>query len=401
MAKLFTFDSLRKFFQSGSSGGIILLLCVVVSLLVANSSLGPGFERLLAVPLGPEVGPVHLRYSLLAWVNDGLMAIFFLMVGLEIKRELVDGQLSSPARAALPILAALGGVLVPAGIYMFLNSGTESAGGWGIPMATDIAFALAIINLLGNKVPASLKIFLAALAIADDLMAILVIAIFYTTELNTVYLFYAAGLVALQVVFNTMGVRKLVYYLVPGAFIWYFIHHSGIHATIAGVITAMTIPVNQINSEESPLEKLEHALVTPVNFLIMPLFAFCNTNIVFEEGMVEGLATPLGLGILLGLFVGKPLGITLATWLAVKFKLCSLPEKASWGQVFGTGMLGGIGFTMSIFIAMLSFKTLPHFEAEAKFSILVASLLSGIVGSVVLVAVRKKKSEKKPELNAN
>jgi NhaA family Na+:H+ antiporter len=391
MVKTLTSISLRKFVQSSSSGGIVLLVCVVMSLLLANSPWGPGFERLLASLLGVEMGPVHLRYTVLAWVNDGLMAIFFLLVGLEIKRELVEGQLSTASKAALPILAALGGVLAPAGIYTLFNAGTESASGWGIPMATDIAFALGIISLLGKKVPASLKIFLAALAIADDLMAILVIAVFYTTELNSAYLIFAALGVGVQVACNRLGFTRLVYYLVPGVVIWYFIHHSGVHATIAGVITAMTIPVRTSRSETSPLLKLEHALVTPVNFLIMPLFAFCNTNIRFEEGMVSGLTTPLGLGILAGLFIGKPVGITLATWAAVKLKLCNLPEKASWAQIFGTGMLGGIGFTMSIFIAMLSFKGSLHLEQEAKFSILIASLLSGIAGSIFLVSAGKRK----------
>ncbi len=388
----------RRFFSSGSSGGIILLFCVVVSLLVANSPLGKDFERLLATEIGSDIGSVHLKYSVLLWINDGLMAIFFLLVGLEIKRELVDGELSSPSKAALPIIAALGGVLAPASIYTLFNAGTESAGGWGIPMATDIAFALAIITMLGDKVPVSLKIFLAALAIADDLMAILVIAIFYTTELHITYLLYAAGILAMLVVLNRMGVRKLVFYLIPGAFIWYFIHHSGIHATIAGVITAMIIPASRQKDRDSPLEKLEHVLVKPVNFLIMPLFALCNTNIAFEAGMADGLFKPLGLGILLGLFVGKPLGITLATWISVKLGLCRLPENATWAQLLGVGMLAGIGFTMSIFIAMLSFKGLHHLESEAKFAVLTASLVSGAAGSFFLLSLNKIRQGKKQNI---
>lgn len=380
----------RKFLSSGSSGGIILLFCVAVSLLVANSPFGKDFERLLATAIGADIGSVHLKYPLLLWVNDGLMAIFFLLVGLEIKRELVEGELSSPSKAALPIIAALGGVVVPASIYTLFNAGTESAGGWGIPMATDIAFALGIVTLLGDKVPVSLKIFLAALAIADDLMAILVIAVFYTTELHITYLLYAASVLVLLVALNRTGVRKLIFYLVPGAFIWYFIHHSGIHATIAGVITAMAIPASRQKEVYSPLENLEHAIVKPVNFFIMPLFALCNTNIAFEAGMVDGLFTPLGLGILLGLFIGKPLGITLATWISVKTGLCRLPQGATWAHLLGVGMLAGIGFTMSIFIAMLSFKGLHHLESEAKFSILAASLLSGTAGSFFLLSLQKR-----------
>src|SRR5690606_22157627 len=354
MAKVFSFSRIKEFFTSSSSGGFILLTCVVISLTIANSGLGEGYEALLGTQIGRDFGSIHLRYSLLMWINDGLMAIFFLLVGLEIKRELVEGELSSPAKAALPIIAATGGVVVPASIYAFFNSGTETVHGWGIPMATDIAFALAIITMMGKKVPVSLKIYLAALAIVDDLMAILVIALFYTSDLHTTYLLYAFGVLLLPVLFNRLGYKNLALYLIPGAFAWYFVHHSGVHATIAGVLTAMTIPV-KTKDGASPLEKLEHSIANPVNFIIMPLFALANTNITIHSEMVDGLFTPLGLGIILGLFLGKPIGISLATWLSVKMKLCKLPTRATWAQIFGVGMLGGIGFTMSIFIAMLSF----------------------------------------------
>lgn len=317
------------------------------------------------------------------------MAIFFLLVGLEIKRELIEGELSSPKKAALPILAAIGGAIVPALIYLFFNKGTNAAEGWGIPMATDIAFALAIVTLLGNKVPAALKIFLAALAIVDDLLAILVIAIFYTSELHYLYLLYAAGLVALLFAFNKLGVKKLYFYLIPGAFIWYFIHHSGIHATIAGVLVAMTLPTTP-DEKESPLEKLEHILLTPVNFVIMPLFALVNTNIRFEEEMLHGISSPMGLGIILGLLIGKPLGITLISRVAVGLKMANLPEGTKWQQLFGIGIIAGIGFTMSVFISLLSFKENHLFLSEAKFSILLASLLAGIIGSIYLSILAKK-----------
>lgn len=375
----------RDFLKSGMAGGVILLGCVVISLIVANSAAGTAFENFLATEWGPSE---HLRYSVLSWINDGLMAVFFLLVGLEIKRELVEGELSSPKKAALPILAAIGGALTPALIFAVLNRGTDTSDGWGIPMATDIAFAIAIITLLGKKVPASLKIFLAALAIADDLLAILVIAVFYTSELHYLYLLYAGALTALLVLFNLAGVKKLYFYLIPGLFIWYFIHHSGIHATIAGVLVALTLPTTP-DATESPLEKLEHLLLRPVNFIIMPLFALVNTNIRFDNEMLSGVFTPLGAGIILGLVLGKPLGIFLVSRLSVKLGISSLPQGAGWKHIFGTGILAGIGFTMSVFISILSFtgRALPLLQA--KFSILVASVLAAVLGSIFLSSLYK------------
>lgn len=382
MTKLINLKIFSHFFQSSSAGGILLLLCVCISLLIANTGLSSGFSDILSFPLGFETEAVQLRYPVLLWINDGLMAVFFLLVGLEIKREIVEGELSSMRQAALPVLAALGGVLVPALIYAAFNSGTETSKGWGIPMATDIAFALGILSLLGNKVPSGLKIFLAALAIVDDLIAILVIAIFYSSALHFQYLGYAGAIFLLLIIFNRLGVKNLFYYLVPGIVMWYFIHHSGIHATIAGVLTALTLPTNE-EDIDSPLEKLEHALTRPVNFIIMPIFALANTNITFESGMVEGLAGNLGLGIVLGLFIGKPVGIFAMSWLSVKTNIADLPENTKWPHVLGLGLLGGIGFTMSIFIALLSFQ-LPEFQNEAKFAILIASVLAGISGFFLL-----------------
>lgn len=389
MSNLINLRPFKEFLKSGSAGGIILLLCVVVALLIANSPLAEGFEGLLTTELGAEGGGIDLRYSVRLWINDGLMVIFFLMVGLEIKRELVEGELSSPKKAALPILAAVGGVVVPATIYYFFNKGMETSGGWGIPMATDIAFAIAIITMLGTKVPVSLKIFLAALAIVDDLMAILVIATFYTSALHLNYLLYAGALLVLLIAFNRLGVKKIYLYLIPGVFIWYFIHHSGIHATIAGVLVAATLPTTP-DATESPLEKLEHMLVRPVNFLIMPIFALANTNITFQEGMLSELFTPLGMGIVLGLLVGKPVGITIISWIAVKLGLSALPDKARWAHMVGVGMLAGIGFTMSIFIALLSFAGQEHLLDGAKFSVLTGSLLSGVLGSLLLLFISKR-----------
>ncbi|SFC75673.1 Na+/H+ antiporter NhaA [Flavobacterium phragmitis] len=392
MAKLINLKIFAHFFQSSSSGGILLLVCVFVSLLIANTGLGTYFNDLLAYPLGYETGEVHLQYPILLWINDGLMAVFFLLVGLEIKREVIEGELSSLRQAALPVLAALGGVAVPAAIYFLFNGqNPQTAKGWGIPMATDIAFALGILSLLGDKVPSGLKIFLAALAIVDDLIAILVIAIFYSSELHFLYLGYAGAIFILLMVFNRIGVRNLLFYLLPGAVMWYFIHHSGIHATIAGVLVALTLPTNEEDTD-SPLEKLEHALTRPVNFIIMPIFALANTNIAFEPEMLKGLTGNLGLGIILGLFLGKPVGIFLMSWFSVKIRAADLPAETTWLHVLGLGLLGGIGFTMSIFIALLSFSQ-QAFQNEAKFAILIASILAGVSGFLLLSLYNKKQQK--------
>ncbi|WP_116788466.1 Na+/H+ antiporter NhaA [Flavobacterium psychrotrophum] len=398
MAKLINLKIFARFFHSSSAGGIILLLCVAVSLIIANTGWAESFQELLNNELGFANDTVELRYPVLLWVNDGLMAIFFLLVGLEIKREIIEGELSTLRHAALPVLAAIGGVALPALIYALFNADTSTSKGWGIPMATDIAFALGILSLLGSRVPSGLKIFLAALAIVDDLMAILVIAVFYSSDLHFIYLGYAAGIFALQIAFNRLGFKNLFFYLVPGALMWYFIHHSGIHATIAGVLTALTLPTNEEDTD-SPLEKLEHALTRPVNFFIMPLFAIANTNITFESGMIEGLASNLGLGIVLGLFLGKPAGIFIMSWLSVKLRIADLPEGTNWIHVLGLGLLGGIGFTMSIFIALLSFQK-PEYQNEAKFAVLVASIFAGISGYAVLSLYNRRQQKQKQDKKA-
>ncbi|MGN5954335.1 Na+/H+ antiporter NhaA [Sphingobacterium lactis] len=378
MNKLINLNAFKDFFQSSNAGGIMLFLCVILSMIIANSPLAPALQNLLDIQLGFENESVHLRYPVLLWINDGLMAVFFLLVGLEIKREVVEGELSSPKKASLPILCAIGGAVVPALIYLSFNAGTETASGWGIPMATDIAFALAVINLLGNRIPSSLKIFLAALAIVDDLIAILVIAFFYSSGIEMFYLMYAGiGMVAL-IIMNRMNILNPYLYLIPGVFVWYFVHHSGIHATIAGVLVAMCIPTNDTDVE-SPLERLEHALTKPVNLLIIPMFAFANTNITLEKEMLSGLTNSLGLGISLGLLLGKPVGILLTSFICTKLKLSSLPEGSTWRHIIGVGLLAGIGFTMSIFIAILSFGD-PLHVSEAKLSILITSLLAGAIG---------------------
>lgn len=370
-----------NFLKSSQAGGILLMICVAVSMLIANSQFAEPFQNLIDREIGSEA--LHLRYPLSVWINDGLMAIFFLLVGLEIKREFLEGELSSFKSASLPVFAAVGGIIVPALIYFALNHGTEYASGWAIPMATDIAFSLAVISMLGSRVPPAVKIFLAALAIVDDLGAILVIALFYSDSLEWTYLLIAFGIVLLLAVLNYFKVKNLALYLIPGAFLWYFMHHSGIHATIAGVLLAFTIPTNESDTVTSPLEKLEHALGKPVNFFIMPVFALANTNITLQPEMVEALFTRFGLGILLGLCVGKVLGINLFSWLAIKLKISDMPADSSWKDMIGAGMLAGIGFTMSIFIALLSFSE-PLYREEAKFTVLLASILSGIIGFLIL-----------------
>lgn len=379
----------KKFFNNSQSSGIILIFCVLVSLLIANSSAGEGFQHFLDNEIGVDL--FHLKYPVSIWINDGLMAIFFLLVGLEIKREMVEGELSSFKNASLPIFAAIGGMAVPAGIYSIFNSGTPYANGWGIPMATDIAFSLAIISMLGSKIPNSIKIFLAALAIVDDLGAILVIAIFYTEQIHWTYLLLSFGVTALLFLLNFLKITKIYFYIIPGLFLWYFLHHSGIHATIAGVLLAFSIPTNASNVKISPLEKLEHTLHFPVSFLIMPIFALTNTNIAFNNGMIEGLTSTLGLGIIGGLIIGKLIGINLFSLIAIKFKLSSLPQNSSWTQMIGVGFLAGIGFTMSIFIALLSFKGEIEIQDQAKFAILIASFLAAFLGYLILNLGSKKK----------
>ena len=372
----------KEFFSNSQSSGILLVFCVLISLMIANSSASAGFQSFLDQAWGP--------YSVSVWINDGLMAVFFLLVGLEIKRELLDGELSNFKNASLPILAAIGGMLVPAVIFTLFNHGTEYSKGWAIPMATDIAFSLAIISMLGKSVPSAIKVFLAALAIVDDLGAIVVIAIFYTDEIHWNYLLYSGIIVAILAVLNFLKVKKHIFYLIPGCVLWYFMHHSGIHATIAGVILAFCIPASKADNEEaSPLEKLEHFLHIPVSYAIMPIFALANTNITFKEGMVDGLFSNFGYGIVFGLILGKLIGINLFSFIAIKLKISSLPDKSRWVHMIGAGLLAGIGFTMSIFIALLSYKDNQDLQDSAKFAILTASVLAGFLGYLLLKSTAK------------
>lgn len=370
-------QAFKDFLAQEKSGAIILMICTVTSLIIANTAFGPAY---LGFWHG-YVGPLTVEY----WVNDLLMAIFFFLIGLELKRELYVGELSSIKRALLPIFAALGGIFVPAGIHFALNNGTPSQPGIGIPMATDIAFALGVLALLGNRVPASLKVFLVALAVMDDLGAIIVIAVFYTADLSLAYLLGAFGVLAFLGVLNRFKVMSLIPYIVLGGVVWYLMFKSGVHATIAGVLLAFTIPfTGKADDEESPSHFLEHVLHKPVSFLILPIFALANTGIVIESGWARDLLDMNSLGIMFGLVVGKPVGITLFSFLVVLMGICRLPLDLNWKHIFGAGMLGGIGFTMSIFITNLAFTGDNHMITESKMAILLGSTAAAILGLVFL-----------------
>lgn len=370
-------NSFKAFFSSGKSGGIVLVVCTVISLLIANSPLGPGYLNFWHA----YVGGLSIEH----WINDGLMAIFFLLIGLELERELYNGELSDFRNALLPITAAAGGIGVPALIHFGLNYGTETQAGIGIPMATDIAFALGVLALLGSRVPASLKVFLTALAVIDDLGAIIVIAVFYTAELSIGYLFGSLGVFLLLVGLNRLRVVSMLPYLIGGVLMWYLMLRSGVHATIAGVLLAFAIPFSaKQDDEHSPSHRLEHILHKPVAFLILPVFALANTGIVIGSDWLDGLTTQNSLGIIFGLLLGKPLGITLLSLGAVAFGICRLPLDLNWRHVLGAGLLGGIGFTMSIFITNLAFVGNAEYINASKMAILLASLTAGTIGFIWL-----------------
>ncbi|MGN6618880.1 MAG: Na+/H+ antiporter NhaA [Ilyomonas sp.] len=364
----------KEFFESEKAGGLILIACTIISLVIANSAIGADYHHFWETKFA--------GLSIELWVNDGLMAIFFLLIGLELEREIYKGELSNFRNALLPLFAALGGVVVPAGIYTLFNHGTPTQSGAGIPMATDIAFALGILSLLGNRVPASLKVFLTALAVIDDLCAILVIAIFYTQSLDWTNLFISLGIFALLLVFNRMKIRNLAPYLIGGVAMWYFMLHSGVHATITGVLLAFAIPFGN-GDERSASYIFQHFLHKPVAFIILPIFALANTAIVLNSNLVETLSQNYSLGIAIGLIAGKPIGIFFITLLAVSVGICKLPDDLKWKNIFGAGLLGGIGFTMSIFITLLAFDDQIHIN-NAKLVILLSSLVAGILGFLTL-----------------
>lgn len=362
------------FFKSEKAGGLLLILCTILSLALANSPFSESYHHFWETTLSGQ--------SLEYWINDGLMAIFFLLIGLELERELYQGELSDIKDALLPIFAAVGGMIIPAAIFLAFNYGTTTHSGAGIPMATDIAFALGILSLLGNKVPLSLKIFLTALAVIDDLGAILVIAIFYTKAIVWGNLLIAMGIYVVLVLLGRLKVNNLIPYSIGGVAMWYFMLHSGVHATITGVLLAFAIPFGK-GGKKSTSFVLQHFLHKPVAFIILPLFALANTAIVVSGNFADTLTQNYSLGIALGLIIGKPAGIVLLSFIAVKTRICKLPDDLDWKSICGAGLLGGIGFTMSIFITLLAFDRVEIIN-NSKLVILAASLIAGVLGFVFL-----------------
>ena len=369
LTKLFT-----EFFDSEKAGGLILVFATAISLILANSVFQTDYINFWHFDLG--------GHSLTHWINDGLMTIFFLLIGLELEREIYQGELSNIKNATLPIVGALGGMLVPAGVFLLFNFGTDRQAGAGIPMATDIAFAVGILSLLGNKVPSSLKIFLTALAVIDDLGAIIVIAVFYTTSLVFTNLLIALGIFGLLIVLNRMKVYNLIPYLIGGVAMWYFMLHSGIHATITGVLLAFAIPFGD-GKAKTPSHIVLHFLHKPVAFVILPLFALANTCIALGDNWAGGLGQASSMGIMAGLIIGKPLGIWLFSFIGAGLGICALPSDLSWKNIFGAGLLGGIGFTMSIFITLLAFDGVVVVD-HSKIAILLASTIAGLIGFIWL-----------------
>jgi NhaA family Na+:H+ antiporter len=374
---------IREFMRLESASGLVLLAAAVLALIASNSGLARYYDLFLETPVSIRIGALHLDKPLLLWINDGLMALFFLVVGAEIKRELFEGELSSWRKAALPAIAAVGGMVVPAAIYFGFNHGNPDAlNGWAIPSATDIAFALAAISLLGSRVPGSLKIFLLALAIIDDLGAIIVIAVFYTSSLSLVSLLLAAAVLGLMVILNRAGVERIAPYALLGILLWVLVLKSGVHATLAGVAIAFAMPLGRPDGE-SPLKRLEHMLHPWTSFLVMPLFGFANAGLSFADIRLDMLAGGVAGGIALGLFIGKQLGVFAAVALAIRLGLAERPAGAGWLGLYGAGTLAGIGFTMSLFIGTLAWET-GHHAAELRLGVIAGSLASALVGLGVL-----------------
>jgi NhaA family Na+:H+ antiporter len=381
---------LREFLEGEASGGIVLMGAAALALIVANSPLGPGYESVLHAKLGP--------LSLDHWINDALMALFFLLVGLEIKREMIDGQLATWPRRLLPGIAAAGGMIVPAVIYTMLNgSSPETSRGWAIPTATDIAFALGVLSLLGNRVPASLKIFLAALAIIDDLGAVLIIAVFYSTGLSFVDLGAAMVILGCLYLLNRRGVVQLWPYLLLGVVLWVFVYRSGIHATLAGVALALAIPLRSQkgtidDTRHSPLHRLEHRLGAVVPFIVLPIFGFANAGVSLWAVGLDAFTDPLTLGVAIGLVAGKLIGVFGSATILIRLGFADLPAQATWTQLLGTALLCGIGFTMSLFIGLLAFAGQPTLQEEVKLGILCGSALAAVLGTLVLLSTSRRSS---------
>ncbi len=364
----------KDFFNSEKAGGLILVFVTAISMIITNSAAGGDYASFWNTEFA--------GHNLIHWVNDGLMAIFFLLIGLELEREIYIGELSGFRKASLPIFAAVGGMIIPACIYLFLNNGRPTHSGFGIPMATDIAFAIGILSLLGNRVPLSLKIFLTALAVIDDLGAIIIIAVFYSSDLNLTNLFIALSIWAVLFALGRFKVYILLPYLIGGVAMWYFMLHSGVHATITGVMLAFAIPFGK-GGDNSISYKLQHFLHKPVAFFILPVFAAANTIIEIGADVVKDITHPEVLGIFFGLVIGKPLGISLFAFLSVYAGVSALPEKIKWKHIISVGFLGGIGFTMSIFITMLAFNDI-HLVNNSKIAIIAASVMSALIGFLLL-----------------
>ncbi|MEN5094456.1 Na+/H+ antiporter NhaA [Pseudomonas protegens] len=385
-------STFTRFFAMEAASGLLLIAAAILALIINNSPLSWLYNGLLETPVVAQIGALKIAKPLLLWINDGLMALFFLLIGLEVKREVLEGQLSKPSQIVLPGLAAIGGMLVPALIYWFLNRDNPAAlNGWAIPTATDIAFALGVLALLGKRVPTSLKLFLMTLAIIDDLGAIVIIAIFYSGALSTLSLMLAAACIAALVAMNRMGVVKLGPYMIIGLILWVCVLKSGVHATLAGVTLAFCIPLRTRNAEPSPAQALEHALHPWVAFGILPLFAFANAGLSLSGVTLESFTHHVPMGIAIGLLLGKTIGVFGLSWLAIKTGLTSLPAGANWGQVLGVAILCGIGFTMSLFVGSLAFVPgSSEYAGMDRMGILTGSLLAALIGYAVTAAASRK-----------
>lgn len=383
-----------RFFQLEAASGLLLIAAAVLAMIINNSPLSYLYGGLLEVPVAIQVGALNIAKPLLLWINDGLMALFFLLIGLEVKREVVDGHLSKPSQVILPATAAVGGMVVPALIYWFINRDNPAAvAGWAIPTATDIAFALGVLALLGKRVPVSLKLFLMTLAIIDDLGAIIVIALFYSGTLSSVSLLLAAACLLVLVAMNRLGVIKLGPYMIVGLILWVCVLKSGVHATLAGVALAFCIPLRTRNAESSPLLALEHALHPWVAYAILPIFAFANAGVSLAGMTLDSFTHPVPMGITVGLLLGKTVGVFGLTWVAVKLRLAALPAGAGWGQILGVAILCGIGFTMSLFVGSLAFAPgSSEYAGMDRMGILTGSFFAAVIGYAVTAMASRKTS---------
>ncbi len=388
--------AIKNFIKKDSSAGIILIFVTILALILQNSGLSGAYTSFLHTPVEVRFGALHIAKPLLLWVNDGLMAIFFFVIGLEVKREVMEGHLSSLSQITLPGIAAIGGMVVPALVFILFNNGAEFAmNGWAIPTATDIAFALGILSLLGNRVPVSLKIFLMALAIIDDLGAIVIIAIFYTSELSTMSISIAGVALVVLFVMNRMNVAKQAVYILVGVILWVSVLKSGVHATLAGVALAFMIPLHSKDENGKPFSMahhMEHSLHYWVAFVILPLFAFVNAGVDLRGISFEEMGGTVPLGIMAGLFIGKQVGVFGFSWVAIKLGIASLPKGATWTTLYGVAVLTGIGFTMSLFVDSLAYNDTKMFHFADKLAILLGSLFSGLMGYFVLKMATKEKS---------